>query len=145
MKSKNNVNILLFLIVFAVVFLAFASYETGYKKSKNDLGSLLMTMSIDSSFVTAGLYEELPNHDRKMVQFYVEDTRTDIKDVKLFAEVKYITIGDEVISVDNGTIWKYLNKEKVYQRKFEEKGKEENSKNKKAKVPNSTLANQIKK
>ena len=145
MKSKNNVNILLFLIVFAVVFLAFASYETGYKKSKNDLGSLLMTMSIDSSFVTAGLYEELPNHDRKMVQFYVEDTRTDIKDVKLFAEVKYITIGDEVISVDNGTIWKYLNKEKVYQRKFEEKGKEENSKDKKAKVPNSTLANQIKK
>ncbi|MCB0747589.1 MAG: hypothetical protein KDC90_09000 [Ignavibacteriae bacterium] len=145
MKSKNNVNILLFLIVFAVVFLAFASYETGYKKSKNDLGSLLMTMSIDSSFVTAGLYEELPNHDRKIVQFYVEDTRTDIKDVKLFAEVKYITIGDEVISVDNGTIWKYLNKEKVYQRKFEEKGKEENSKNKKAKVPNSTLANQIKK
>lgn len=145
MKSKNNVNILLFLIVFAVVFLAFASYETGYKKSKNDLGSLLMTMSIDSSFVTAGLYEELPNHDRKIVQFYVEDTRTDIKDVKLFAEVKYITIGDEVISVDNGTIWKYLNKEKVYQRKFEEKGKEENSKDKKAKVPNSTLANQIKK
>ena len=145
MKSKNNVNILLFLIVFAVVFLAFASYKTGYKKSKNDLGSLLMTMSIDSSFVTAGLYEELPNHDRKIVQFYVEDTRTDIKDVKLFAEVKYITIGDEVISVDNGTIWKYLNKEKVYQRKFEEKGKEENSKDKKAKVPNSTLANQIKK
>ena len=145
MKSKNNVNILLFLIVFAVVFLAFASYETGYKKSKNDLGSLLMTMSIDSSFVTAGLYEELPNHDRKIVQFYVEDTRTDIKDVKLFAEVKYITIGDEVISVDNGTIWKYLNKEKVYQRKFEEKRKEENSKDKKAKVPNSTLANQIKK
>ena len=145
MNSKNNVNILLFLIVFAVVFLAFASYETGYKKSKNDLGSLLMTMSIDSSFVTAGLYEELPNHDRKIVQFYVEDTRTDIKDVKLFAEVKYITIGDEVISVDNGTIWKYLNKEKVYQRKFEEKGKEENSKDKKAKVPNSTLANQIKK
>ena len=73
-----------------------------------------MTMSIDSSFVTAGLYEELPDNLRKTMHFYIEDTPTVINDVKLFAEVKYVTIGGEVVNVENGKLWNLIKKEKEW-------------------------------
>ncbi|MBK7104499.1 MAG: hypothetical protein IPH62_04375 [Ignavibacteriae bacterium] len=139
MESKNTSYFILFLIVVAVGFLTFASYETGYKKSKNSLGSLLMTMRMDSNFVTAGLYEELPDNIRKTVQFYIEDAPTVVRDVKLFAEVKYITVGNEVINVENGTIWNILKNEKVFKRRFKEKNEDKNKETKEKKVPNSQL------
>ncbi|MBK8944961.1 MAG: hypothetical protein IPM32_06760 [Ignavibacteriae bacterium] len=139
MESKNTSYFILFLIVVAVSFLAFASYETGYKKSKNNWGSLLMTMRMDSNFVTTGLYEELPGNVRKTVQFYIEDAPTVVKDVKLFAEVKYITVGNEVINVENGMIWNILKNNRVFKRKFEDKNENNKSKSNDEKIPNSQL------
>ena len=61
------------------------------------------------------------------MQFYVEDTPTLVNDVKLFAQVKYVTIGGEVISIEDGKIWNIIRKERIFQRKFnEEKGKDNN-------------------
>lgn len=89
-ESKKSAYIVLFFIVVGIAFLIFASYETGYKKSKNSLGSLLMTMRMDSNFVYSGLYEEMPDNVRKTVQFYSADSPTVVNNVKIFAEVKYI-------------------------------------------------------
>jgi len=138
-ESKNTSYFILFLILIAVTFLAFASYETGYKKSKNSLGSLLMTMRMDSNFVTTGLYEELPDNVRKTVLFYSQDAPTIVKDVKLFAEVKYITVGNEVINVENGTIWNLIKNEKVFKRRFKEKDENNKKQTKEEKIPNSQL------
>ena len=134
MKTKNAY-FTVALIIIAIGLLIYASYETGYKKSKNEMGSLLMTMSMDSSFVTAGLYEELPNDLRRTMHFYIEDTPTIVNDVKIYAEVKYMTIGKEVISVKNGKIWDYIKREKVFQRKFNTDKTEKNKI-----VPNSPFA-----
>ena len=136
MKNLNQ-KALVVLVVLAVIGLAYSSYLAGYKASENKLDSLLMTMSIDSNFVTAGLYEELPDNLRKTMHFYIEDTPTVINDVKLFAEVKYVTIGGEVVNVENGKIWNLIKKEKVFQRRFEDK-KEEATNNEN--VPDSPFA-----
>ena len=130
---------ILTIITIAIGALAYASYSTGYKKSKQDLGSLLMTMNIDSNIVTTGLYEELPNNLRRTMHFFIEDTPTIVNDVKIFAEVKYVTIGDEVISIENGEIWNFIKREKVFQRKFDPDGFNENE-DKIKKVPDSPFA-----
>jgi hypothetical protein len=137
-NSKQSTYIVLFLIVVAVISLALVSYKTGYKQSKNDLGSLLMTMTMDSNSVTSGLYEELPNKVRKTVLFFSEASKTSNKEVKLFAEVKYITVGNEVINVENGEIWNYIRKSDVFKRQFKEKN--DTGKSKTQKVPSSQLA-----
>lgn len=135
MKTLNN-NIALLLIVIGIMVLAYASYEAGYKVKKNEMDSLLMTMTIDSNFVTAGLYEELPNELRKSMHFYIEDTPTIINDVKLYAEVKYVTIGGEVVDIDKGKLWEIMKKDRIFERKFDDKNKSE----KKEYVPNSPFA-----
>ena len=101
------------------------------------MDSLLMTMTLDSNFVTAGLYEELPNNVRRTLQFYLEDTPTVVNGVKLFAEVKYVTIGGEIINIDNGYIWKIIRKDKIFQRKFDSQKVDEREYS----VPNSPFAN----
>lgn len=125
------------LIVIAVSTLAFLSYQTGYKKSENEMDSLLMTMNIDSNIVVTGLYEELPNNLRKTIHFYIEDTPTIVNDVKIVAQVKYITVGDEEINVNSGDIWKLIKQNKVFQRKFNS-DKEKNES--KEQAPNSPFA-----
>ena len=95
-----------------------------------------MTMTLDSNLVTAGLYEELPNNVRKTMQFYIEDTPSTLSNVKLFAQVKYVTIGGEIINVSDGKIWELLKKDKIFQRQFEENGNKDKSKN----YPNSPFA-----
>lgn len=135
---KNaNLNIVLVLIIIGIGVLAYASYETGYKASHNNMDALLMTMTIDSSIVTAGLYEELPNEVRKTIHFYIQDTPTVVNDVKLFAEVKYVTIGGEVINIEDGKIWNLIKKDRVFQRRFE---KDEDDKKVEKDVPNSSFA-----
>jgi hypothetical protein len=135
---KNaNLIIVLVLIIIGIGVLAYASYETGYKASHNNMDALLMTMTIDSSIVTAGLYEELPNEVRKTIHFYIQDTPTVVKDVKLFAEVKYVTIGGEVINIEDGKIWNLIKKDRVFQRRFE---KDEDDKKVEKDVPNSSFA-----
>jgi hypothetical protein len=135
---KNaNQNIVLILIIIGIGVLAYTSYETGYKASHNNMDALLMTMTIDSSIVTAGLYEELPNEVRKTIHFYIQDTPTVVNDVKLFAEVKYVTIGDEVINIEDGKIWNLIKKDRVFQRRFE---KDEDDKKVEKDVPNSSFA-----
>ncbi|MBK7980633.1 MAG: hypothetical protein IPK06_11695 [Ignavibacteriae bacterium] len=140
MESKKSAYIVLFFIVVGIAFLIFASYETGYKKSKNSLGSLLMTMRMDSNFVYSGLYEEMPDNVRKTVQFYSADSPTVVNNVKIFAEVKYIMVGNEVINVDNGAIWNLIKNEKIFKRRFKEKDDDKKSEPKNKKVPNSQLA-----
>lgn len=139
-ESKKSAYIVLFFIVVGIAFLIFASYETGYKKSKNSLGSLLMTMRMDSNFVYSGLYEEMPDNVRKTVQFYSADSPTVVNNVKIFAEVKYIMVGNEVINVDNGAIWNLIKNEKIFKRRFKEKDDDKKSEPKNKKVPNSQLA-----
>lgn len=139
-ESKKSAYIVLFFIVVGIAFLIFASYETGYKKSKNSLGSLLMTMRMDSNFVYSGLYEEMSDNVRKTVQFYSADSPTLVNNVKIFAEVKYIMVGNEVINVDNGAIWNLIKNEKIFKRRFKEKDDDKKSEPKNKKVPNSQLA-----
>ncbi len=139
-ESKKSAYIVLFFIVVGIAFLIFASYETGYKKSKNSLGSLLMTMRMDSNFVYSGLYEEMSDNVRKTVQFYSADSPTLVNNVKIFAEVKYIMVGNEVINVDNGAIWNLIKNEKIFKRRFKEKDEDKKSEPKNKKVPNSQLA-----
>lgn len=138
---KNaNLNVVLFLIIVGLGVLAYVSYKTGYKASHNNMDALLMTMTIDSSVVTAGLYEELPNDVRKTIHFYIQDTPTVVNDVKLFAEVKYVTIGGEVINIEDGKIWNLIKKDRVFQRKFE---KDEDDKKVEKDIPNSSFASVI--
>ena len=139
-ESKKSAYIVLFFIVVGIAFLIFASYETGYKKSKNSLGSLLMTMRMDSNFVYSGLYEEMPDNVRKTVQFYSADSPTVVNNVKIFAEVKYIMVGNEVINVDNGAIWNLIKNEKIFKRRFKEKDDDKKSEPKNKKAPNRQLA-----
>jgi hypothetical protein len=94
---------------------------------------------MDSNFVTTGLYEELPDNIRKTVLFYSQDAPTIVKDVKLFAEVKYITVGNEVINVENGTIWNLIKNEKIFKRRFKEKDENNKKQTKEEKIPNSQL------
>ncbi len=142
MNSNQSNYIVLFLIIIAVFILAYVSYNTGYKQSKNDLGSLLMTMKVDSNSVTTGLYEELPNNIRKTIQFYSNVSNTSEKEVSLFAEVKYIKVGSQVINAENGEIWKFIKNSSVFKRQFKEKnGKEKsNSKKEKKNIPDSQFA-----
>ena len=133
---KNlNLNIVLILTILGIGVLAFASYKAGYKASKNDMNSLLMTMTIDSNFVTTGLYEELPNTVRKTMHFFIEDTPTVVNDVEIYAQVKYATINGEVINIEDGKVWNLIKQNRVFQRKFDENNKEEKNNN----VPNSSF------
>lgn len=135
--KKLNPNIVLILIIIGIGVLAYSSYLAGYKASENNMDSLLMTMSIDSNFVTTGLYEELPDNIRKTMQFYIEDSPTLINDVKIYADVKYATIGNEVIDIEDGKVWNIIKQHRVFQRKFKSKDKTENKEN----IPNSSFAN----
>ena len=130
-------SIVLTLIIICIAVLAYTSYQAGYKASDNNLDALLMTMTIDSNIVTTGLYEELPNNVRKTLSFYIEDTPSYANDIKLFAEVKYVTIGGEVFKLDNGNIWKVLKQERIFQRKFNNNNEADSLKL----VPNSNFAN----
>ena len=129
-------NTTLILIIIGIAVLAYTSYQAGYKAKKNEMDSLLMTMTIDSNFVTAGLYEELPNDVRKTMHFYIEDTPTVVNDVKLYAEVKYATIGGKVVDTDDGRIWKLVKRNRIFERKFEKKDEPKNEDY----VPNSPFA-----
>ncbi len=84
------------------------------------MDSLLMTMQFDSNLVTAGLYEELPNNVRKTFNLYLEDTPTKIKNMKIFAEVKYISIDNREIEINHSNIWELIKSERVFQRRFDE-------------------------
>ena len=95
-----------------------------------------MTMTLDSNLVTAGLYEELPNKVRRTMQFFLEDHPTALNNVKLFAQVKYVTIDGQVIEIENGNIWKIIKKDRIFQRKFNDKNKQDNSEQ----IPNSPFA-----
>lgn len=145
MNSNTSTFIVLFLIVVAVAVLAYVSYSTGYKQSENDFGSLLMTMKVDSNSVTTGLYEELPNNVRKTIQFYSNASNTSEKEVKLFADVKYIKVGTQVINAENGEIWKFIKNSSVFKRQFKDKNEKGNSNSKKGKknIPNSKFASKL--
>ena len=125
MKTLNY-NVALVLIIIGIAVLAYTSYQAGYKAKKNEMDCLLMTMTIDSNFVTAGLYEELPDKVRKTMHFYIEDTPTVVNDIKLYAEVKYATIGGEVVNTEDGRIWNLVKRERIFERKFEKKNETEN-------------------
>lgn len=133
---KNlNLNIVLIIIVLGIGILAYVSYKTGYNASKNDMDSLLMTMSIDSNLVTTGLYEELPNNVRKTMHFFIEDTPTVVTNLKLYAQVKYVTINDEVINIEDGKVWDVVKQNRIFRRKFDKNDKEDKNK----KVPNTSF------
>lgn len=137
--KKINLNIVLVLIIIGIGLLAYSSYLAGYKASENNMDSLLMTMSIDSNFVTTGLYEELPDNIRKTMQFYIEDTPTLVNDVKIYAAVKYATIGNEVIDIKDGKVWNIIKHQRVFQRKFKNEDKTDNKKD----IPKSSFANNL--
>ena len=134
---KNlNLNVVLVLIIIGIGVLAYSSYLAGVKSAENDMDSLLMTMTLDSNFVTAGLYEELPNELRKTMNFYINETQAVVNDVKIFAQVRYVTIGGEVLDISDGRIWKIIKRDKVFQRKFENSDEQKNTEN----VPDSPYA-----
>jgi hypothetical protein len=116
--KKLKLNIVLVFVILGIILLTYLSYYAGYQASKNNMDTLLMTMTIDSNLVTTGLYEELPNNVRKTMHFYIEDTPSLTSDVKIFAEVKYVTIEGKTINTEDGKIWNLLKTERIFQRKF---------------------------
>ncbi len=75
--------------------------------------------------------------NKKTIHFYIQDTPTLVNDVKLFAEVKYATIGGEVINIEDGKIWNLIKKDRVFQRRFD---KDKDDKKVENEVPNSSYA-----
>lgn len=136
--KKFNLNIVLMLVILGIIILTYLSYYAGYQASKNNMDTLLMTMTIDSNLVTTGLYEELPNKVRKTMHFYIEDTPSLTSDVKIFAEVKYVTIQGERINTDDGKIWSLIKQDRIFQRKFNNEKNTDTSF-----VPNSPFAENI--
>lgn len=136
--KKLNLNIVLMLVILGIVILTYLSYYAGYQASKNNMDTLLMTMTIDSNLVTTGLYEELPNKVRKTMHFYIEDTPSLTSDVKIFAEVKYVTIQGERINTEDGKIWSLIKQDRIFQRKFNNEQNTDTSF-----VPNSPFAENI--
>ncbi|MEE9431873.1 MAG: hypothetical protein V3V16_12570 [Melioribacteraceae bacterium] len=144
---KQNKQLITFVLsILATIALIYFSYGAGYKNSQKDLGALTMMMNIDSNVVTTGIYESLPNNVKRTMQFSVEGSPTIVSDVKLFAEIKYITVGGEAINVSNGNIWKYIKREAVFQRqlKLNDDGNTDVEKEKKIKGSNLAFTKIIK-
>lgn len=128
---KLNKQLLTFILsIIATIALIYFSYGAGYSRSQNNFGALTMMINIDSNVVTTGLYESLPNNVKRTMQFSIEGSPTIVNDVKLFAEVKYITVGGEVINVSSGKIWNYIKRESIYQRQLNTNEEETKKKNK---------------
>lgn len=134
--KKINQNIVLTLIVLGIAALSYISYITGHSVAENEMDSLLMVMTLDSNMVTAGLYEELPNNVRKTMSFYMQDTPTKVNDIKMFAQVKYVSIGGKEIKVEPGQIWNIIKKDRIFQRQFKDNDEKSNT----LVVPNSPYA-----
>jgi hypothetical protein len=128
-----------FATIVATIALIFFSYKAGYNSSQNEFGDLTMMINIDNNLVTTGIYESLPNNVKKAMQFSITGSPTIVNDIKLFAEVKYMTIGGEVINISNGKFWSYLKNESIYQRQLKKNGKNSEKENKKQ-IKGSNLA-----
>ncbi len=116
--KKNYSGLVLTLVIVGVFILSYSSYKLGHDMAENDLGPLMMVMNIDSTFVTTGIFETMPNNVKRTIQFYIEDTPTVVNDVKLFAEVKYATVGGKQVSFDEGKIWDLIKSERIFQRQL---------------------------
>ncbi len=138
--KKNNSLVILVLIVIAVFFLSYSSYNLGKDVSDNNLGPLMMVMNIDSNFVTTGIYETLPNNIKKTIQFYIADTPTVVKDVKLYAEVKYATVAGKQVNFSKGKIWNLIKQERIFQRKLNTEPKKNKNQKEKENIPQSGVA-----
>ncbi len=136
----NKVLITLFVTILATITLIYFSYEAGYKNSKNNFGPLTMMINIDSNLVTTGIYESLPNNVKRTMQFSLEGSPSIVSDVKLFAEIKYITVGGEEINVTDGNIWNYIKRENIYQRQLNNNNETKTEKEKKKDIKGSNLA-----
>ena len=117
--KKNNSGLILVLVIVGVFALSYSSYKLGHDMAENDLGPLMMVMNIDSTFVTTGIFETMPNNVKRAIQFYIEDTPTVVKDVKLFAEVKFATVEGKQVNFDNGKIWNLIKQERIFQRQLQ--------------------------
>ena len=131
--KKNNSVLILSLVIIGVFALSYSSYKLGHDMSENDLGPLMMVMNIDSTFVTTGIFETMPNNVKRAIQFYIEDTPTVVKDVKIFAEVKFATVEGKQVNFDNGKIWNLIKSERVFQRQLPTKQRENEKKSDKNK------------
>ncbi len=136
----NKVLITLLVTVLATITLIYLSYEAGYKNSKNNFGPLTMMINIDSNLVTTGIYESLPNNVKRTMQFSLKGSPAIVSDIKLFAEIKYITVGGEEINVTDGNIWNYIKRENIYQRQLNNNNDTKTKKEKKKDIKGSNLA-----
>lgn len=136
----NKVLITLFVTVLATLTLIYFSYEAGYKRSQNNFGPLTMMINIDSNFVTTGIYESLPNNVKKTMQFSLKGSPAIVSDVKLFAEIKYISVGGEEINVNDGNIWNYIKRENIYQRQLNNNNDSKDEKESKKEIKGGNLA-----
>ncbi len=142
--KKNNSSLILVLVIIGVFALSYSSYRLGHDMSENDLGPLMMVMNIDSTFVTTGIFETMPNNVKRTIQFYIEDTPTVVNDVKLFAEVKFATVDGKQVNFENGKIWDLIKKERIFQRQLQTVPTDREKSNKKVKekesVPEGSVA-----
>ncbi len=116
--KKNYSGLVMVLVIIGVFILSYSSYRLGHDMAENDLGPLMMVMNIDSTFVTTGIFETMPNNVKRTIQFYIEDTPTVVNDVKLFAEVKYATVGGKQVNFEDGKIWDLIKSERIFQRQL---------------------------
>ncbi len=82
----------------------------------------------------------MPNNVKRTMQFSLEGSPSIVSDIKLFAEIKYITVGGEEINVTDGNIWNYIKRENIYQRQLNNNNETKTEKENEKDIKGSNLA-----
>ncbi|GBD89498.1 hypothetical protein BMS3Abin04_00204 [bacterium BMS3Abin04] len=132
MKKNINPKVLLALIIVGIFVLSFATYRFGYNTRDYKYLDHNMMMILDSNYVTAGIYDFLPNEKQKALQYTMLSNTGTSQNIKVIAEIKAFKIGDKVYDMNETDLWKFINKKKVFfknnLRKQEKPGKKNKTK-----------------
>lgn len=114
MKKNINPKVLLALIIVGIFVLSFATYRFGYNTRDYKYLDHNMMMILDSNYVTAGIYDFLPNEKQKALQYTMLSNTGTSQNIKVIAEIKAFKIGDKVYDMNETDLWKFINKKKVF-------------------------------
>ena len=132
MKKNINPKILLALIIIGIFVLSFATYRFGYNTRDYKYLDHNMMIILDSNYVTAGIYDFLPNDKHKALQYTMLSNSGTSQNIKVIAEIKAFKIGDKVYDINETDLWKFIDKKKVFfknkLRKQEKPGKKKKTK-----------------
>jgi len=134
MKKNFNPKILLALIIVGIFVLSFATYRFGYNTRDYKYLDHNMMIILDSNYVTAGIYDFLPNEQNKAIQYTMMSNTGTSQNIKVIAEIKAFKIGDKVYDMNETDLWKFIKRDKVFYNKKMEKKSKQNKENKQNKV-----------